>query len=144
MSLKSKLQEGLKAAMKSKDKLLLQTVRALLTEIQYLEMQSSKEISTDDEQALLKRELKKRKEVIEFSEQAGRTEAKQEAEAEAKIIEGFLPKQLSAEELESIISTFKNSNPSANMGAVMAYLKGSFGGQYDGKLASEIVKKLGI
>lgn len=144
MSLKSKLQEGLKAAMKSKDKLLLQTVRALLTEIQYLEMQSSKEVSTEEEQALLKRELKKRKEIIEFSEQAGRTEAKQEAEAEAKIIEGFLPKQLSPEELESAISEFKNANPSANMGAVMAHLKANFGGQYDGKIASEIVKKLGI
>ena len=144
MSLKSKLQEGLKAAMKSKDKLLLQTVRALLTEIQYLEMQSSKEVSTEEEQALLKRELKKRKEIIEFSEQAGRTEAKQEAETEAKIIEGFLPKQLSPEELESTISDFKNANPSANMGTVMAHLKANFGGQYDGKIASGIVKKLGI
>lgn len=63
-----------------------------------------------------------------------------QADREIIILSGFLPKQLTEDELRGVIESFKAANPDANMGAVMAYLKNEFAGLYDGKLASQIAK----
>jgi uncharacterized protein YqeY len=61
-------------------------------------------------------------------------------EREIAILNGFLPKQMDENQLREAIETFKASNPDANMGAIMSYLKTTFAGLYDGKLASQIAK----
>ena len=61
---------------------------------------------------------------------------------EISVLESYLPKQLSAAELEKIISDMKAANPQANMGVIMKALKESYGGQYDSKAASEIAKRI--
>jgi uncharacterized protein YqeY len=91
---------------------------------------------------VLQREVKKRQEAIGFEEQAGRSEAKAKLVAEIAIIEEFMPKQMTAAELEAALVEYKSSTPGAVMGTAMKFLKDRFAGQYDGKSASEIAKKV--
>lgn len=62
------------------------------------------------------------------------------AEAEAAILSSYGPAQMTEAELREVINDFRAKNPGANVGAVMAYLKASFGGRYDGKAASTLAK----
>jgi uncharacterized protein YqeY len=141
--MKSTLKEALKSAMKAQDRLRMETIRALLTEIQYEEMNRSvTELPANDCSVVLQREVKKRQEAIGFEEQAGRADAKAKLTAEIAIIEEFMPKQMTAAELEAALVEYKTSTPGAVMGTAMKFLKERFAGQYDGKSASEIAKKV--
>jgi uncharacterized protein YqeY len=101
--MKTILKEALKVAMKSQERLKMETIRSLLSEIQYEEMQKSvNDLSESECGVILQREVKKRYEAISFEEQANRQEAKAKLVAEIAIIEEFLPKQLSADALEKI------------------------------------------
>lgn len=141
--MKERLQTEMKEALKAKDKERLQTIRMLLSAIQYEEMNSGDtELSPETITSILKSELKKRKEALEFAERDDRVETIASTQAEIKVIESFLPTQLSAEELEGIVTKFIADTPGANMGQIMKALKENHNGQYDGKLASQIVKKL--
>lgn len=141
--MKSTLKEALKSAMKAQDRLRMETIRALLTEIQYEEMNRSlSELPASDCSVVLQREVKKRQEAIGFEEQAGRAEAKAKLAAEIAIIEEFMPKQMTAAELEAALIEYKTSTPGAVMGTAMKFLKERYAGQYDGKSASEIAKKV--
>ncbi len=141
--MKTKLQSSLKEALKAKDKLRLETIRLCLSAIQYEEMQKGVDALPDTAVVeILQREIKKRKEELEFAEKAGRGEMKEKLDAETAIIETFLPRQLSEGDLEKIIGDFRAQDPAANMGVVMKHLKDSYAGQYDGKIASAVVKRV--
>lgn len=141
--MKQTLQTAMKESLKAKDKLALQTIRALLTAIQYAEMQKGSDSIPETEcLAILQSEIKKRKESLEFEEKAGRQEQINDLLAEIKVIENFLPKQLSEAELRAALEGFKGSNADANMGTAMKYLKDSYPSQYDGKLASSLAKEI--
>jgi uncharacterized protein YqeY len=141
--MKQQLKEQLKSAMKAQDRLRLDTIRAVLSEIQYEEMQRSvTELSQQDCVTVVQREAKKRHEAIQFAEQANRPEAKQQLLAELSILESFLPKQLSGDELERMIVEMKSANPALSLPLVMKHLKDNFAGQYDGKSASEVTKRV--
>lgn len=141
--MKATLKESLKVAMKAQDRLRMETIRALLSEIQYEEMQKQvQDLSPTECSVVLQREVKKRQEAIGFEEQAGRQDAKTKLQNEIAIIEEFLPKQLTAAELEKALVEYKASTPGAVMGTAMKFLKDSYAGQYDGKSASEIAKKV--
>ena len=141
--MKATLKDALKTAMKAQDRLRLDTIRALLTEIQYEEMQKSvDDLSPTECTAILQREVKKRNEAMQFEEQAGRDDAKAKLAREIAIIEEYLPKQLSAEQLEKVIVDFKASTPGAALPLVMKHLKENYAGQYDGKSASDIAKRV--
>jgi uncharacterized protein YqeY len=64
------------------------------------------------------------------------------SEFELNILEGYLPKQLTNEQLTEIVSDYISENENANMGQIMGFLKDSYNGQYDGRLASTVVKEL--
>lgn len=141
--MKAILKDALKTAMKSQDKLRMETIRSILSEIQYEEMQKSvDELSSNDCSLILQRELKKRQEAIGFEEQANRPEAKEKLLGEIAIIESFLPKQLSPADLEKILVEYKSSTPGAALSTAMKFLKEQYAGQYDGKSASEIAKRV--
>jgi uncharacterized protein YqeY len=141
--MKATLKQALTQAMKAQDKLRMETIRALLSEMQYEEMQKEvQELSPADTSVVLQREVKKRQEAIGFEEQANRLDAKAKLQAEIAIIEEFLPKQLSAAELEKVLGDYKSSTPGAVMGTAMKFLKDNYAGQYDGKSASEIAKRV--
>lgn len=64
------------------------------------------------------------------------------SELELSILNNYLPKQLSEVELDDIISSYLQENEGVNMGTIMGYLKSNYSGQYDGKVASTVVKRL--
>jgi uncharacterized protein YqeY len=141
--MKATLKEALKSAMKAQDKLRLETIRSVLTEMQYEEMQKSVDaLSSTESLQIVQREVKKRQEAIQFEEQAGRAEQKAKLQAEIAILEGFLPQQLSSEDLEKIIVQLKETTPGLALNVVMKHLKDNYTGQYDGKSAREIAKRV--
>lgn len=141
--MKAKLQAEMKNAMKAKDQPAVDTIRMILAAMQYEEMQ--KGVDSLPENVIievLQREVKKRKEEIDFAVQSARSDAKEKAEREIKIIETFLPSQLSSEKVEEILRLLKSSNPTSNMGLAMKHLKENFAGQYDAKVASDVAKRV--
>lgn len=141
--MKDQLKATLKEALKARDQVKLDTVRGLLSAIQYEEMDKKVEpLPKDGIITLIQREVKKRREEIEYAEKANRPEAKEQLLVEISHLEGWLPKQLSASELEKIVVDLKNSNSGINVGLAMKTLKETYAGQYDGKLASDLVKKI--
>ena len=140
---KAKLQEAMKLAMKAKDKLRLDTIRGLLSAIQYEEMEKKvEELAPDAIVATIQREVKRRREELEFAEKANRLELVDKFKTEIAVLEGFLPSQLSVTDLEKVITDLKGSTPGLNVGGVMKHLKEKYSGQFDSKLASELCRKM--
>jgi len=141
--IKAKLKESLKDAMRAKDQVRMDTIRAVISALQYEEIQKGVEDLPDDAAlTILKSELKKRKEEMEFAEKANRADAKEKLLKEMATIESYLPKQLSSADLEKILVELKAKDPATNMGIAMKYLKETYAGQYDGRAASETAKKI--
>ena len=141
--MKAQLQAAMKDAMRAKDKAKLDTIRGILAAIQYEEME--KEVEPLPESVILEvlqREIKKRREEIEFAEKANRVEAVATLNADIQTIEAFLPRQLSVDEISTIVTELRAADPALNMGGVMKVLKEKFSGQYDGRVASDLVKKM--
>ncbi|MCF8412330.1 MAG: GatB/YqeY domain-containing protein [Melioribacteraceae bacterium] len=146
MNLKDKINEDLKSAMKSKDKVLLSTVRSIRSLIlEYEKSGIGKEMDSEAEIKLLSSAAKKRKESIEQFRNGGRDELAEKEEAELKIIESYLPKQLTDEEVtleikniaEQIGAKSKQDFPKLMPASIKA-LKG----RADGKKIKEIVEAL--
>ena len=141
--MKKEIQDQVKVALKGGNKLEVQTLRALLAAFQYEEMQKGKdELESTEATAILKNEIKKRKESLEFAEKAGRSDQLDILNSEIAILEKFLPQQFSAEKIEQLLLEIKATNPTWNMGQAMKQLKDLYPGQYDGKLASDTAKKV--
>jgi uncharacterized protein len=149
MILKEKINEDLKAAMKSGDKLKLETVRSIRALILEFEKSGTgKELNAEEELKLLSSAAKKRKDSIEQYRNAGREDLASKEEAELKIIQEYLPKQLSEEEIISIIKNVAESTGAKSkedfpklMPMVMKELKG----KADGKIVKANVEKfLGV
>lgn len=141
--MKADLKEALKAAMKAGEKVRVETIRSVLSAIQYEEVaQKVDDLQSANVIELIKRELKKRREELEFAEKANRTDAITKLHQEIATLEGFLPQQLSAAELERILAELKAQEPQMNMGMLMKTLKEKYQGQFDSKLASDIAKRI--
>jgi len=139
-ALKVRLQTAMKAAMKAHEKEKLQTIRSILSAIQYTEMEKG---DMDDQAiiAVLKTELKKRHEEIEFAVKAGRNEQLAPLNLEISVIEEFLPSQLSTVDIQKFLAQQYNDKSGLTIGSVMKGLNESFPGQVDGKIASSIIRE---
>ena len=138
----------MKLAMKSGDKLRLETLRTIRAQmIELTKRGTGSEITPDEEISALLTAAKKRKEAIELYRQAGREELAHQEEKELEIINGYLPKQMSREEAESVIVGIVEQTGAASLkdiGKVMPLAMKELKGKIDGKLVQEIVKqKLG-
>lgn len=141
--MKERLKSEMKEAMKAKDAIKLATIRGILSEIQYDEMQKGiSDASEADVLAIVQRELKKRKEEVEFAQKGNRPELLEKLALEISVIESFLPQQLSHEELKSFFTALKSSDATINQGGAMKALKEAHSGQYDGKLAATAAKEV--
>lgn len=146
MSLENKITASLKEAMKSKDKDALNALRAIKSAI--LLAKTEKAGVTLDEKselALLQKLQKQRKESAEIFREQNRPELAEEEEAQLRIIEDFLPKQLSALELEAIIKEListTGASSMADMGKVMGAANQKVAGRAGGKEISDMVKSL--
>ena len=141
--MKAQLKTAMMEAIKARDKVRADAIRLLVSAVQYEEMAKETDTLNDEDIiAVVKRELKKRREECETAEQAGRTEIVQRIQQEVAVMEEFLPTQLNREQLQTIVKNLIYKNDSANIGSIMKELQANYSGQYDGKLASELVREL--
>jgi uncharacterized protein YqeY len=137
---KEKLQGDLKAAMKSGEKLRVMTLRGALTEITRLEKDVRRPASDDEIIQILKRERARRDEAIDFARKGARDDLVEQNEAEAHILDGYLPAALAAEDINQVIRAQIAAGVS-QIGPIMKALRDQFGARLDGRLASELVKQ---
>jgi len=147
MSLEQKIMGELKTAMLAKDEKALRSLRAIKAAILLAKTSEGAggELKEEDEIKLLQKLVKQRKDSLEIYQQQNRTDLAQKEEEEIGIIEKFLPKQLSADELRAevaaIISGVGATSP-ADMGKVMGAATKKLAGKADGKTISALVKEL--
>lgn len=142
---KAKLQAALKEAMINKNNMRRDVIRMALTAIKQVEVDERKDLSADEVFVVLQKEAKTRRETIE-EQRKNRGEDSAEVEiAELRILEEFLPRQLSREEIavlvqDAIAATGVTS--AKEMGKLMAVLMPKVKGLADGRLVNEIVREL--
>jgi uncharacterized protein YqeY len=147
MNLEQQIMAEMKEAMKAKDEAALRGLRAIKAEIikAKTEPGAGGEISEEKTIAMLQKMMKQRKDSLEIYQQQNRTDLAQKEQEEMAIIEKFLPKQLTADELKAelqqIISETGAASP-ADMGKVMGAATKKLGGRADGKTISATVKEL--
>ncbi len=147
MSLEQKIMTELKAAMLSKDEAALRSLRAVKAAILLAKTSEGGggELKEEDEIKLLQKLVKSRKDSLEIYQQQNRPDLAKKEEEEIAVIEKFLPKQLSAEEIKTvlaaIIAEIGASSP-ADMGKVMGVATKQLAGKADGKTISALVKEL--
>ena len=147
MGLKQQIDGDIKKAMLSKNKEELEALRSIKSLILLAETEKggSDEISAEAEKKLLMKAAKQRKESAEIFEKQARKDLADRELLQLEVINRYLPKQLSEEEiktaLESVIKEVGASGPQ-DMGKVMGVATKKLAGQADGKLISELVKKL--
>lgn len=143
MEIKDSLREALKPAMKNRDKLRLETIRSVLSALQYEEMRLSvDDLPSQTQIAVMQSEIKKRRESIDLLTQGGRTETVPTLQEEIRILEEFLPSQLGEAELEAVVRKLAAEKPGLQLGEIMKFLKEHHSGTYDGKVASEVAKRV--
>ncbi len=147
MSLEQKIQAEWKTAMLAKDEKTVRSLRAIKAAIILAKTSEGAggEIKEEDEVKLLQKLVKQRKDSLEIFQTQNRTDLAQKEQEEIEVIEKFLPKQLSAEELRSIISTIiteTGASSPADMGKVMGVATKQLAGKADGKAISAMVKEL--
>lgn len=146
MSSLRKLNEELKHAMKSKDSLKLESLRAIKSAIILFKTSSNfkgEDLSIDQEVKLLQRLVKQRKESANIYRNQNRLDLAELEESQASIIQSFLPKQISLEEIEKIVIKIIEdikAESMRDMGKVMGIANKKLSGKADGKTISDIVK----
>lgn len=140
-----KLQAALKEAMINKDNIRRDVIRLSLNALKQVEIDTQKPLSAEEALAILQKEAKKRRESIDEADKAGRSELAAQEKTELAILEEFLPKQLSREEIESLARdaiTQSGAISPHDMGKVMGVLMPKVKGMADGKLVNQIVREL--
>jgi len=147
MSLQTKVMEALKEAMKAKDTVALESLRAIKSAILLAKTEAgaAEELSEADELKLLQKLVKQRKDSAALYTQQGRNDLAEPELAQMAVIEKFLPAQLSEAEVETALRGIINqvgATTPKDMGKVMGVATKQLAGKTDGKLISEIVKRL--
>ena len=146
MSLELTINEAIKTAMREKGKVALDSLRAVKSQILLLKTEAKgADVSAEQEIAILQRMIKQRKDSYEQFVAQNRNDLAEVELAQMKVIEQFLPAQLSAEELEAEIKKIiaeVGAESLKDLGKVMGTASKALAGKSDGKSISEMVKKL--
>ncbi len=137
------IQQELIQAQKDRDEVKVSTLRLLLSEIKYLEIQKG-ELKDEDILSVVQKELKKRQESVTAFKNAGRDDAAQKEQSEADILSTYLPEQLSDEELTKIVEQTINelgATSVQDMGRVIGAVRVKTGSSADGGKISLMVKE---
>lgn len=144
MGLKEKLSEDLKLSMKEKDTVKKNTVQSMRAAI--LQVEKDKLVTLDEEGIIevIAKELKKRNDVLPDYEKSGRDDLIADLKKEIEIIKGYLPSQLSHDELDEIVKEAVASTGASSMkdmGKIMQAVMPKIKGRADGKMVNELAKK---
>jgi uncharacterized protein YqeY len=148
-ALKERLRVDLSAAMKARDDVRTRTLRMALTAVTNEEVagKQARELSDDEVVKVLTREAKKRREAAQAFADAGRTEQAAAEQAEGEVLSGYLPAQLSDEELSRLVSAAIAETGAAEpraMGQVMKVVRPQVGDRAEGgRVAAEVKRQLG-
>ncbi len=147
MSIKEQLMADMKAAMKAKEegKLALNTIRMARAHIRQAEIDNGHADFNDDQVlAVLRKEVKQRKETLSEIESSGREDLVEQTKAEIDVLEKYLPAEMTPEAVEAAVKEIVDAMDSGqkNMGSVMKAVMAKLKGQADGKLVNQIVRKL--
>jgi hypothetical protein len=146
MNLEQLVNEQLTTAMKNKDKTKLDVLRAIKKSIiEFNTSGSGKVLDEDESIKLLNQQAKMRRESIEMFTNGGRLELAEKEKEELEVIIGFLPKQLSEDEVKEIALKVKldtNASTMADMGKLMGAVMKEVSGKADGKVVQSIVKEI--
>ena len=148
MSLEKNIEEKLKASLKNKDKTVYPTLRLIISSIKDFKIAQKireNEIKDNDVISILKKMVKQRNDSSDAYQKAGRQDLLDKEKEEIKIIEEFLPKQLSEDETKKICNdVIKNLKAESmkDMGKIMATLKKSHGDVLDFSKVSKIIKEI--
>ncbi len=147
MSIKEQLMADMKVAMKAKEegKLALNTIRMARAHIRQAEIDNGHADFNDDQVlAILRKEVKQRKETLSEIESSGREDLVEQTKAEIDVLEKYLPAEMTPEAVEAAVKEIVDAmDPGQkNMGSVMKAVMAKLKGQADGKLINQIVRKL--
>ena len=147
-TLKTTLHDDLTAAIKARDQLRSATLRLTLSAIGYEETagKTARELSDEEVLKIITREVKKRRDAAEAFEKGGRAESAARERAEAELLTGYLPAQLTDEELTALVTdavAASGATGPAAMGAVMKELRPKLAGRAEGgRVAAEVKRQL--
>ena len=145
MNSKVQLQNDLKEAMLNKDSVRKTTIRMVLAAIKNAEIDKGQELEDSEIQVIIQKEVKSRRETIEEARRVKRLDIVSENESEIEILDTYLPKQLSTDEINSMaraaIVEVGATSPQ-EIGQVMKVLMPRVRGQADGKEVNQIVRQL--
>ncbi|GLB49104.1 GatB/YqeY domain-containing protein [Neptunitalea lumnitzerae] len=146
MSLQADIMTAMKTAMKAKDSVSLEALRAIKSAILLAQTEtgSKEELTEDDEIKILQKLVKQRKDSAAIYTEQGRADLAEPEIAQAAVIEQFLPEQLSEEEVEKVVKDIiakTGAESMKDMGKVMGMASKELAGKADGKTISTIVKK---
>ena len=147
MGLKEHIADQMKAAMKGRDQLRLETLRTIRAALMEKEIErrgAGAAMTTEDETQVLTGAAKKRRESIEMFRLGGRTDLVEQETRELSIIQEFLPKQMTPDEITAVVSAIIRDTGAAgpaDFGKVMPVVMKQLKGKADGKLVQETVKK---
>jgi len=143
--MQSRIEEDVKAAMKAGEKRRVSTLRLLLAKLKNERIQAQRALTDEDVEAVLRREVKQRKDSIEQYGKGGRQDLVDAETEELAILEGYLPKGMSDAEVEAAIREVireKNFSSSKDVGLAMKELMARHRGRVDGKQAQAIARRL--
>ncbi len=146
MTLRERLDQDLKAAMKARDELRLNVIRGVKSAVKYREVEGEKATTLDEPGVLqvIGGEIKRRRDSVEQFRQGGREDLAKKEEAEIAVLQAYLPAQLAPAELaakvDEVVARVGAKGP-RDMGAVMKALLPEVQGRADGKAVSELVKQ---
>ncbi len=144
MSLRERLTDEMKGAMKAHDDLKLSTIRLIRSAVKNREIDVKHELDDQGISEVIASLVKQRKESIRLFQQAGRTDLVEKEEKELAVLLGFLPEQLSRPELEGLVTkiiTECGAQGIKDMGKVMKALAPHIAGRADGKTVADVVRE---
>ncbi|WP_294880897.1 GatB/YqeY domain-containing protein [uncultured Lactobacillus sp.] len=144
MSLSEQIMSDMKDAMKARDKVKLNTVRMIKAALMNEKIKAGHDLTADEELTVLSREKKQREESIAEFTKANREDLVAETKQELAIVENYLPKQMTDEELKQAVSqaiSETKAEGKSDFGKVMKALMPKIKGKADGKAASNAVRK---
>ncbi len=145
MELRETLSEEMKTAMKARDELRLSTIRMIRSAVKNKDIELKRELADPEIVEVIATLVKQRRESIRLFSDAGRTDLADKEERELAVLLGFLPRQLSREEVAALVEeaiSESGAKGGKDMGKVMKALMPHVAGRADGKMVSDLVKAM--
>ena len=145
MNLKDRLLDDLQNAMRTKDVHRRDAIRMVRAGIKNREIELQHELSDEEVQQVISREIKQRAEALEMFEKAKRADLVEKERVELEILRGYLPEQLPADEIRSVVENIiaeTGATGMAQLGLVMKRAMAQLKGKADGRLVNEIAREI--